>query len=380
MEEERKSPVPENGEQQLPAENNSIENVEEENQEKELPAPVVRLSGSQRRRAAAILERRRRQREEAEQQRRLEMALDREQARILHGKRVRRRFVRAALITILAGIFAVLFLMPIVVTFTNSFMAPSEINANYGKVFATGTNGGKVFIADKVNLKFIPDMVTFSQYASVLFRSPEYLLKFWNSVPYVVPIVVFQLLVASLAAFGFARYSGKVRSAVFFIYIAVMLMPYQVTLVPNYLVSGWLHILNTRWAILLPGIFSPFAVYMLTKYMRRIPVSLYEAAEIDGAGEWQVFTQICMPLCRSGLVSIAILLFIDYWNMVEQPLVLLNNSEMHPLSVFLSEINAGEISLAFAVAVIYMVLPMLIFLYGEEYLVEGITYQGGVKE
>ena len=348
MEEERKSPVPENGEQQLPAENNSIENVEEENQEKELPAPVVRLSGSQRRRAAAILERRRRQREEAEQQRRLEMALDREQARILHGKRVRRRFVRAALITILAGIFAVLFLMPIVVTFTNSFMAPSEINANYGKVFATGTNGGKVFIADKVNLKFIPDMVTFSQYASVLFRSPEYLLKFWNSVLYVVPIVVFQLLVASLAAFGFARYSGKVRSAVFFIYIAVMLMPYQVTLVPNYLVSGWLHILNTRWAILLPGIFSPFAVYML--------------------------------LCRSGLVSIAILLFIDYWNMVEQPLVLLNNSEMHPLSVFLSEINAGEISLAFAVAVIYMVLPMLIFLYGEEYLVEGITYQGGVKE
>ena len=324
MEEERKSPVPENGEQQLPAENNSIENVEEENQEKELPAPVVRLSGSQRRRAAAILERRRRQREEAEQQRRLEMALDREQARILHGKRVRRRFVRAALITILAGIFAVLFLMPIVVTFTNSFMAPSEINANYGKVFATGTNGGKVFIADKVNLKFIPDMVTFSQYASVLFRSPEYLLKFWNSVLYVVPIVVFQLLVASLAAFGFARYSGKVRSAVFFIYIAVMLMPYQVTL--------------------------------------------------------QVFTQICMPLCRSGLVSIAILLFIDYWNMVEQPLVLLNNSEMHPLSVFLSEINAGEISLAFAVAVIYMVLPMLIFLYGEEYLVEGITYQGGVKE
>ena len=119
---------------------------------------------------------------------------------------------------------------------------------------------------------------------------------------------------------------------------------------------------------------------MLTKYMRRIPVSLYEAAEIDGAGEWQIFTQICMPLCRSGLVSIAILLFIDYWNMVEQPLILLNNSEMHPLSVFLSEINAGEISLAFAVAVIYMVLPMLIFLYGEEYLVEGITYQGGIKE
>jgi multiple sugar transport system permease protein len=87
-----------------------------------------------------------------------------------------------------------------------------------------------------------------------------------------------------------------------------------------------------------------------------------------------------MPLCRSGLASIAILIFIDYWNMVEQPLILLSDQEMHPLSVFLSEINSGEISLAFAVAVIYMVLPLLIFLYGEEYLIEGITYQGGIKE
>ena len=131
---------------------------------------------------------------------------------------------------------------------------------------------------------------------------------------------------------------------------------------------------------LLPGFFSPFAVYMLTKYMRRIPKSIYEAAEIDGAGEWQIFTQICMPICRGGLASIAILIFIDYWNMVEQPLILLDNEELYPLSVFLSRINAGEISLAFAVAVIYMVLPMLFFLYGEEYLGEGILYQGGIKE
>ena len=145
-------------------------------------------------------------------------------------------------------------------------------------------------------------------------------------------------------------------------------------------VAKELGIVGTRWAIWLPGIFSPFAVYMLTKYMRRIPYSLYEAAAIDGAGEWQIFSQICMPICRGGLVSIAILIFIDYWNMVEQPLILLDNEEMYPLSVFLSRINAGEISLAFAVAVIYMVLPMLFFLYGEEYLVEGILYQGGIKE
>ena len=236
-----------------------------------------------------------------------------------------------------------------------------------------------MYIAERVNLKFIPDMVSFSQYVTVLFKSPEYLLKFWNSVILVAPIVVFQLLVASLASFGFARYRGRIREIIFFMYIILMLMPYQVTLVPNYLVSDWFNLLDTNWAIWLPGIMSPFAVFLLTKFMRRIPESVMEAAQIDGAGEWQIYRRICMPLCKGAICSAAILVFIDYWNMVEQPLILLTDAETHPLSVFLSKINAGEIGLAFAVATIYMVPSLLIFLYGEEYLVDGITYQGGIK-
>ena len=287
--------------------------------------------------------------------------------------------IRLVIRTVTAGFFAFLFLMPIVLTITNSFMTSSEISANYGMIFAK-SNGVRVFISKTVNLKFIPDIISFDQYFKALFLSPEYLMKFWNSFFYVVPIVIFQLAVASLASYGFARYRGRVREVIFFSYIILMLMPYQVTLVPNYLVSTWLNIIDTRWAILLPGFFSPFAVYMLTKYMRRIPSSIYEAAEIDGAGEWQIFTGVCLPNCRGGLVSIAILIFIDYWNMVEQPLILLSDDQLHPLSVFLSRINAEEISLAFAVAVIYMVLPMMVFLYGEDYLVEGIIYQGGIKE
>ncbi len=291
----------------------------------------------------------------------------------------RREMIRMVLRTVTAGFFAILFLMPIVLTITNSLMTVSEINANYGVIFAK-KNGVRVFISQTVNLKFIPDIISFSQYFKVLVMSPEYLMKFWNSVFYTVPIVLFQLAIASLASYGFARYRGRVREVIFFAYIILMLMPYQVTLVPNFLVSSWLRIIDTRWAIWLPGFFSPFAVYMLTKYMRRIPKSIYEAAEIDGAGEWQIFTKICLPNCKGGLASIAILLFIDYWNMVEQPLILLSDEQMHPLSVFLSKINTGEISLAFAVAVIYMVLPMMVFLYGEESLVEGIVYQGGIKE
>ncbi len=286
---------------------------------------------------------------------------------------------KIVLATVVAATFAFLFLMPIILTITNSFMSASEISANYGSVFATDAKGGKVYISEKVNLKFIPDMVSFSQYNTVLLKSPEYLLKFWNSVILVGPIVLFQLIVASLASYGFARYRGRIREMIFFMYIILMLMPYQVTLVPNYLVSDWLKLLDTNWAIWLPGIVSPFAVFLLTKFMRRIPESVMEAAQIDGAGEWQIYRRICMPLCKGAICSAAILVFIDYWNMVEQPLLLLTDAEMHPLSVFLSKINAGEIGLAFAVATIYMVPSLLIFLYGEEYLVEGITYQGGIK-
>ncbi len=299
-----------------------------------------------------------------------------------HRAAVKRRagsVVKTAIVTLIAGAFAVLFLAPIVLTITNSFMSATEISANYGSIFATTESGGKVFVSETVNLKFIPDMVSFSQYITVLFKSPEYLLKFWNSVILVGPIVIFQLTVASLASYGFARYNGRLRQIIFFSYIILMLMPYQVTLVPNYLVADWLNILDTNWSIWLPGIMSPFAVYLLTKFMKRIPVSVIEAAQIDGAGEWQIFRRICLPLCKGALASAAILVFIDYWNMVEQPLILLSDPEKHPLSVFLSKINSGEVGLAFAVATIYMVPSLLVFLYGEEYLVEGITYQGGIK-
>lgn len=281
--------------------------------------------------------------------------------------------------TVIIAFFAFLFLTPIVLTISNSFMNSTEISAKYGAVFATSEKGGKIYISEKVNLSFIPDKVSGSQYVTVLLKSPEYLLKFWNSVIYVGPIVVFQLLVACLASYGFARYRGRIREFIFFLYIILMLMPYQVTLVPNYLVSEWLKILDTRWAIWLPGIFSPFAVFLITKFMRRIPDSMIEAAQIDGAGEWQIFTKICMPLCKGVIASAAILVFIDYWNMVEQPLILLADPELHPLSVFLSKINSQELGLAFAVATIYMVPGLLVFLYGEEYLIDGITYQGGVK-
>lgn len=289
------------------------------------------------------------------------------------------RILGRILLTVLAAVFALSFLMPTVLTISNSFMTQSEISANYGQVFEAATEGNTNYVSEKINLKFIPDKVSFSQYISVLFRSPDYLLKFWNSVILVAPIVIAQLAVASIAAYGFTRWRGKVSDVIFFSYVILMLMPYQVTLVPNYLVSQWFGTYNTRWAIILPGAFAPFSVFLLTKFMRRIPASLIEAAKLDGSTEWQVFKNICLPQCRSALYSIAILVFIDYWNMVEQPLILMEDVTKQPLSVYLSTINAGEIGIAFAIAVIYMIPGLLLFLHGEAYLVEGIAHSGSVK-
>lgn len=281
-------------------------------------------------------------------------------------------------LTVIAFIFAVSFLLPTVLTVTNSFMSKGELSANYSSVFS-GLTSDTTYTSEKVNLKFIPDMVSFKQYFSVLFQSPDYLFKFWNSVILVIPIVLGQVAMASLAAYTFFRCRGRRFKVLFFVYIILMLMPYQVMLVPNYLVADWTGLLDTRLSIILPGIFAPFSVFLLTKFMRRIPEALIEAAKIDGASEWKIFTRICLPQCKSAIYSIVILAFIDYWNMVEQPIILLSDVQKHPLSVYLATINTGEIGLAFAVATIYMIPPLLLFLHGEEYLVEGITHSGSVK-
>lgn len=280
---------------------------------------------------------------------------------------------------ILAIAVAIFALMPIVLTILDSFMSTDEIKTNYSAVYNSLSSAAaetKTYLSSTPKLKMIPDFVSFSQYKTLLFLSPTYLLKFWNSVALVVPIVLGQLTVGCLASYSFARYRKKRREVLFFSYVILMLMPFQVTLVPNYLIANKIGIYNTWWAIILPGVFSTFSIFLLSKYMRQIPSSYIEAAKLDGANEWNIFTRICLPMCKSAIYAMAILLFIDYWNMVEQPLILLEDAGKQPLSVFLSQINASEVGVAFAASFIFMIPPLLIFLYGEQYLVEGISRSG----
>ncbi len=299
---------------------------------------------------------------------------------ILRRRNVRRRVLTALGVGVIS-VFAFLALVPIFFTFLNSFMSSSEITANYGIVFSSlpgGSQGTAEFIQRMPQLQLIPQQVSIEQYKKLLFMTPSYLFRYWNSIILTVPIVAGQLLVSLLASYSFMRYRRRRREVLFFLYIMLMLMPFQVTLVPNYLISDKLGLIDSYSSIILPGVFSTFSVYILTKYMRRIPSAYIDAAKIDGAGEWQIFTKIVLPNCKSAVCAMAILLFIDYWNMVEQPLIMLSNEEMRPLSVFLAQVNTDETGMAFAACALYMVPPLLVFLRGEDYLVEGVS-QAGIK-
>ena len=298
-------------------------------------------------------------------------------------RRKLRRLIPVYLRTVLIFLLALVFVFPIVMTILNSFMSSEEIIANYGMLFTKSRDPWAMpqapelpWISPSAHFKLIPDLVSAEQYIEILFKSTDYLIKFWNSVFLVGPIVVGQIFVGALAAYGFSRFRGRIAQMIFFAYIILMLMPFQVTLVPNYLVAEWLGLLDNPLAIILPGIFSTFSVFLLTKYMRRIPRDYIEVAQLDGAGHWAVFTWIMLPMSRTALYSLAILVFIDYWNMVEQPLIFLSDPLTHPLSVFLVKVNEGDIGLAFAASTIYMIPALLMFFYGEQYLVEGITHSG----
>lgn len=286
------------------------------------------------------------------------------------------RVLSACLGTALAAFPAILIILPLVITLTNSLMSEAEIHNSYFAPLIHPLGGDSGANALYHGIKLIPDLATINQYYSVLIHKTQYHFLFWNSVGIVVPIVAGQIAVASMAAYAFSRIPFRGRNALFFVYIIIMMMPYQVTLVPNYIIASFLNLVDKPLSIILPGIFSAFGVFLLRQYMISIPEAYCESATVDGANPFQIFLKIVLPMSKAGIASLAILVFIDSWNMVEQPLIFLTDHTKTMLSVFLSAINSSERGIAFAASSIYMAPMLLLFLYGESYLVDGIRLSG----
>ena len=153
-----------------------------------------------------------------------------------------------------------------------------------------------------------------------------------------------------------------------------MMMPVQVTLVPSYIILDRMGLLDTWAALALPAIFSPFGTVLMAQVFRSVPTDILDAARVDGAHLWQVLWRIAVPAAKGGLVSLILLTFVDVWNMVEQPMVFLQNARDYPLGVFLA-VQSGE-AISLAGSLLSMLPVLLLFLYFRDELSEGVEFLG----
>lgn len=224
-----------------------------------------------------------------------------------------------------------------------------------------------------ISWNWIADYPTGKHYVNLLLYMPSFYVVFWNSIKLVFCILIGQLLFAVPAAWALAVYSFRFRKVLFSCYIVLMLMPFQVTMLSNYLVLDALHILNTHMAIILPAVFSTFPVFLIYRGFRSLPEEILDAARVDGAGEWRIFLHIGLPLASSGILSAMVLGFLEYWNLIEQPLAFLQDKTLWPLSLFLPEIGMEQAGYAFAASVITLIPVIFVFLMGRDYLEQGIV-------
>lgn len=258
--------------------------------------------------------------------------------------------------------------LPLLMLAGNSLMGDAEIRDRFGPVLLQ--------IGDHMDFSILPAYPTLKPYAQLLFDSPGFYQMFWNSGIQVFGILAGICLISVPAAWAFGRFHFRGRKFWFTVYTLLMVMPFQVTMVSGYLVLDRFHMMNTHLALILPGIFSTFPVFIMTKFYRSISIYLIEAAQIDGAGEIRIFLSIGLPLGKPGLMSVLLLCFMEYWNAIEQPLTYLKDKSLWPMSLYLPNITSEKVGVAFAASVIAMVPPVLLFLSGQGYLEQGIEASG----
>ena len=280
-----------------------------------------------------------------------------------------------ALISVILAAFAAIF--PILFTVAGSFMSGEEIVSRYTAEITEAnendfTSNGIHF----VRFGLIPEQPTLEQYEELLFSSPDYLRMFWNSVLLVVPVLIGQCILSPLAAFGLENIRWRYKEVIYFTYIIVMLMPTQILLVPNFIVAGWLGIRENYLAIILPALFHPLGVFLVRQQLKNFPKECLEAAQLDGAGAYQSYRYVVRPNLTSVVAALAVLLFADNWNIVDQAVVFLKNTFDNPLSVYLGTVVTGDPGMFFAVSVFYLIPALLVFFLGQDYLTEGIALSG----
>lgn len=261
--------------------------------------------------------------------------------------------------------FAVLEISPVLFLAVGTFMDNLEIMDAIGPIL---TEQGSY-----ASWRLFPRYPTLKNIVGLLLDSPEFFQMFWNSVKITGGILVGQLLIGTPAAWGLARYSFRGKKGIYLLYIIMMMMPFQVTMLSEYLVLDRLQLLDSHAAIILPGIFSTFSVFIMYRFFCSIPESILEAARMDGAGELRIFFQIGIPLGVSGIISALVLSFLECWNMIEQPMTFLTTKSLWPLSLFLPRIDDSNAGISLSASLAALIPAIFVFLAGQDYLEQGIA-------
>lgn len=240
-----------------------------------------------------------------------------------------------------------------------------ELQATLGPALQTQSAGQAAWC-------ILPSWPTLQPLVQLLLDTPAFFAMFWNGCKLAAPQILGQLLVAAPAAWVFSKLPFPGRKLLYAVYLILMVLPFQITMVPNYLVLDMLGLMDTHLAVILPGIFSAFPVFIMKKGFDAVPDALLEAAALDGAGPLRCFAVIGLPLGLPGILSALILDGIEAWNAIEQPMLFLRDSADWPLSLYLSEITVEDLGLAMAASLMMLIPPLLLFLAGQKYLEQGI--------
>lgn len=272
------------------------------------------------------------------------------------------------LIFLLLFIFSFAAVYPLIFLFGGSLKSTMEL----------GNSLAALWSADgQLHWTWLPFEPTLRHYAELLLDAPGYYVMFWNSVKIVGGVIGGQLLLSLPAAWGFARWNFPGKKILLLLYIVLMLFPFQVLMLSEYLILNRMGMIDTLWALILPGACSTFPVFIMYRFFSKVSTNVIEAAKLDGANEWQIFWQIGIPLGMPGIMSVIVLAFLEYWNLIEQPAVFLRSERLKPLSLYISTITRENAGVAFVAALIALLPPLLVFLCGRRYLEQGIAAIGG---
>lgn len=270
--------------------------------------------------------------------------------------------------TVLCLLFVFLICLPLLLIPGGAFTGTAELR----RALAPMLDGNTGYI----HWYFLPLYPTAAHFGRLLLETPEFYHLFWNSVGMTGLILLGQLLIGTTSAWAFAAFRFPGRGLLFGVYIVLLLMPFQVMLLPQYLALQQWHLYGTKAGVILPMIFSAFPVFVMYQGFAQVEKESIEAARLDGAGEWQIFLRIGLPLGKGGISSAIVLSFLECWNLVEQPMAFLTKQQDWPLSLYLPQLGLSQLGYGLAVSVMVLIPALFVYALGQDALVEGISCMG----